>query len=117
MHEVSMAGGILRMVEEAAGREHFQRVSHLRLEIGALAGVEPQALRFALTAMMPCTCLEGGEITIDEIPGTARCLHCAASVEIQSYLEPCPRCGSFTLQATGGFEVRIVDLVVFDDPL
>lgn len=115
MHEISLAGGILRMVEEVAAREHFWRVSQLRLEIGALAGVEAQALRFALTAMMPGTCLEGGKITIDEIPGTARCLHCAASVEIESYLEPCPRCGSFTLQATGGSELRVVDLVVFDD--
>ncbi len=42
MHEISLAGGILRMVEEAAAREHFWRVSKLRLEIGALAGVEEQ---------------------------------------------------------------------------
>ncbi|MFY8087120.1 MAG: hydrogenase/urease maturation nickel metallochaperone HypA, partial [Rubrivivax sp.] len=41
MHEMSLAGGILRLVEEAAAREAFQRVSCLRLEAGALAGVEP----------------------------------------------------------------------------
>ena len=115
MHEISLAGGILRMVEAAAARENFLRVARLHLEVGVLAGVEPQALRFALTAMMPGTCLEGGEIAIDEIPGVARCLSCAASVEIASHIEPCPRCGKYTLQATGGTELRVVDLVVFND--
>ncbi|CAN7791619.1 hydrogenase maturation nickel metallochaperone HypA [Caballeronia sp. LjRoot34] len=114
MHEIALAGGILHMVEAAAAREHFRRVSQLRLEIGALAGVEPQALRFALTAMMPGTCLEGGEIMIDEIPGTARCLHCGARVEIESHAEPCSQCGGYTLQATGGAELRVVDLIVFN---
>jgi hydrogenase nickel incorporation protein HypA/HybF len=58
MHELSLAGGIVSMVEAAAEREHFRRVAQLRLEVGALAGVEPQALRFALTAIVPGTCLE-----------------------------------------------------------
>jgi hydrogenase nickel incorporation protein HypA/HybF len=115
MHELSLASEIVQMIESAAAREHFLRVAQLRLEVGALAGVETQALSFALTAMMPGTCLEGSEITIDEIPGQARCLHCAACVEIASHIEPCSNCGSFTLQATGGNRLRIVDLLVVND--
>ncbi|ABE36433.1 hydrogenase expression/synthesis hypA family protein [Paraburkholderia xenovorans LB400] len=115
MHELSLAGGIVSMVEAAAAREDFRRVAQLRLEIGALAGVEPQALRFALTAMMPGTCLAGGEITIDEIAGMASCLHCGASVEIESHTEACSRCGQFTLKATAGTGLRVVDILVFDD--
>lgn len=115
MHELSLAGGIVSIVEAAAAREHFRRVAQLRLEIGALAGVEPRALRFALTAMMPGTCLADGEITIDEIPGMASCLHCGAGVEIASHTEPCSRCGQFTLKATAGTGLRIVDMLVFDD--
>jgi hydrogenase nickel incorporation protein HypA/HybF len=115
MHELSLAGGIVSMVEAAAEREHFRRVAQLRLEVGALAGVEPQALRFALTAIVPGTCLEDGEITIDEIPGLASCLQCGASVEILSHTEPCSRCGQFTLKATAGTSLRVVDILVFDD--
>ena len=115
MHELSLAGGILRMIEAAASREHFLRVAQLRLEVGALAGVEPQALRFALSAIMPGTCLAGGEIMIDETPGLARCLDCDASVEIASYLDSCSRCGGYALHATGGTDLRIVDLLVIND--
>ena len=48
MHELSLADNIVRLVQEAAQREQFDAVVLLRLEAGALAGVELQALRFAL---------------------------------------------------------------------
>lgn len=115
MHEISIASGILRIVQASAAREHFCRVAQLQLEIGSLAGVEAQALRFALRAMMSDTCLEDSEISINEIHGNADCLDCMANVEISSHLDACPRCGSYALQATGGFDVRIADLVVFND--
>jgi len=115
MHEISLACGIVRVVEEAAARENFCRVAQIQLEIGSLAGVEQQALRFALTAMTPGTCLEESEITINEIHGLAHCLCCKASVDVTSHLDACPQCGMYALQATGGFEVRIADLVVFND--
>ncbi len=115
MHELSLAGGIVRLVEDAAERERFRRVSLLRLEAGALSGVEVRALRFALEASVPGTCLEGAEILIDEPPGTAWCLGCSQSVEIASRTDACPSCGGFRLQPTGGTELRVVDLMVHDD--
>jgi len=36
-------------------------------------------------------------------------------VEIASYIDSCSRCGSYALQATGGTELRIVDLLVVND--
>ena len=115
MHELSLAGGIVRLVEDAAERERFHRVSLLRLEAGALSGVEVRALRFALEAGVPGTCLEGAEILIDEPPGTAWCLGCGRSVKIGSRADACPSCGGFRLQPTGGTELRVVDLMVHDD--
>ena len=58
MHELSLADGILQVVEDAAAREAFARVLQLRLEVGKLAGVELQALRFALEAIAPGTLLD-----------------------------------------------------------
>ena len=116
MHELSLAGGIVRLVEDAAERERFHRVSLLRLEAGALSGVEVRALRFALDAIRPGTCLAGAEIVIDEPPGTAWCLHCSASVPIGTRADPCPQCGGHQLQPTGGTELRVIDLLVHDEP-
>lgn len=114
MHELSLAAGILRVVEEAAGREGFARVGRLTLEVGALAGVEVAALRFALEVIAPGTVLEGADVVIDEPPGRAWCLDCAQTVALPRRGEPCPRCGGYRLQATGGTELRVVELIVHD---
>lgn len=114
MHELSLAGGIVRVVEDAAAREGFTRVQTLRLEAGALAGVDTRALRFALEASLSGTCLEGADVLIDEPPGTAWCLRCSHSVTITSRLDPCPDCGGHQLQPTGGTELRVLDLVVHE---
>ena len=115
MHELSLADGILRMVEEAATREHFKHVATLRLECGELAGVQVQALRFALDAIAPGTCLEGAEIDIDEPPGRAWCDRCASEVLIESRSDPCPQCNGYPVKITGGGELRVIDLIVLND--
>lgn len=114
MHEMSLAGGILRVVEDAAAREHFSRVKRLTLEAGALSGVEVRALRFALEAMAHGTVLADAAIQIDEPAGIAWCMPCGESVEIRSRADPCPRCGSWQLTPTGGLELKVRELIVDD---
>ena len=113
MHELSLADGIVRLVQSAAERERFSSVATLRLEAGALAGVEVQALRFALDAIVPGTCLEGARIEIDQPPGRAWCGACAAEVQIESRADPCPRCGA-PVKTIGGSTLRVLDLLVRD---
>lgn len=112
MHELSLAGSILRLVEEAARRDAFARVRTLRLSVPALAGVEVGALRFALQSLAPGTLLEAAEIVFDEPPGRALCPECGRDVEIVERGQACPHCSGFRLQVTGGTELRVVDLLV-----
>ncbi|MBL8328487.1 MAG: hydrogenase maturation nickel metallochaperone HypA [Rubrivivax sp.] len=114
MHEMSLAGGILRVIEDSAAKEGFGRVQRLTLEAGALSGVETRALRFALEAVSQGTLLEGAEIQIDEPPGRAWCMRCCETVTIATRADPCPQCGSFQLQPTGGTELKVRDLIVQD---
>ena len=114
MHEVSLAGGILQLVEDAAAREHFRRVTRLRLEAGALCGVEVDSLRFALESLVPGTCLDGTEIQIDEPEAPAWCMGCSSPVTIRARGQACPACGSYQIQPTGGTELRVVDMNVID---
>ena len=97
MHEASLAGGVLQLVEDTARREGFSRLLVLRLEAGQLAGVDSRALRFALESLAPGTLLEGARIELDEPPGQAWCLGCAQTVAIAQRGNACPACGSFHL--------------------
>lgn len=115
MHEASLAGGVLQLVEDTAAREGFSRLLSLRLEVGQLAGVDLRALRFALEALAPGTLLQGARIDFEEPAGQAWCMGCSRTVAWQQRGDPCPACGGFALQATGGTELRVLDMQVADD--
>ena len=115
MHEVSLAGGILKIVEDAAKREHFVRVTLLRLEAGSLAGVEVRALRFALEVMAHGTCLEGAKIDITTPPGQAWCRQCNATVTMMERGDPCEHCGNYQLEPTTGMVLQVIEIMVDDD--
>ena len=114
MHEVSLASGILKIVEAAAQREHFARVTLLRLEAGSLCGVEVRALRFALEVMAQDTCLQHAQIDIETPPGQAWCLQCKSIVPLLAHGDACEHCGNYQLKATGGDALRVIEMMVED---
>jgi hydrogenase nickel incorporation protein HypA/HybF len=112
MHEMSIAEGVLAIVEEAARREGVHAVRAVRLEIGRLAAVETQALRFCFESVVRGSIAEGARLVIEEAPGVAWCFGCCASVPLAARLDPCPRCGGSRLQVSGGTQMRVKDLEV-----
>jgi hydrogenase nickel incorporation protein HypA/HybF len=110
MHEMSIAESVLGIVEESARREGLRRVREVRLEIGRLAAVETEALRFCFDAVVRGSLAEGAALAIEETPGTAWCFGCSATVSLSARGEPCPRCGGTQLQVNGGTEMRVKEL-------
>ena len=116
MHEISLADNILALVERSAAESGFERVRVLRLSVGQLAQVELHALRFALEALAPGTVLEGASLELDEPPGQAWCADCQQTVAYPERGPACPLCGGYALRVTGGTELRVVELLVVDQP-
>ncbi|NJD08311.1 MAG: hydrogenase maturation nickel metallochaperone HypA, partial [Methylococcaceae bacterium] len=73
MHELSLCEGILKVLEEQAVVQNFSRVRTVILEIGRLAGVEIEALRFGFDAVMNESLAAGARLDIVETPGQAWC--------------------------------------------
>ena len=112
MHEMSLAEGILQICEDAAAREGCRRVTEIRLEIGALAGVEVEALSFCLDVVLQGSIADGARVELERLPGLGYCLGCGEAVPVAALYDPCPCCGSYQVQATGGTEMRVKDLLV-----
>ena len=112
MHEMSLAEGVLQLIEDAARAQDFRRVKTVWLEIGRLAGVEVEAMRFCFDAVMRDSIAHGAALEIVETPGRAWCLKCSRAVEVQASLDACPLCGSYQLQVSGGNELRVRELEV-----
>jgi hydrogenase nickel incorporation protein HypA/HybF len=66
MHEMSLAMGILQIVEEAAREQRFGRVRSVWLEIGDLAAVEADAMRFCFDAVSRGTLAEGATLNCNQ---------------------------------------------------
>lgn len=112
MHEMALCEGVLRILEDEAARQNFQTVRMVRLEIGRLSHVEPEAMAFCFDAVTRGTLAEHARLQIDRPDGIAWCMDCAESVVIGSRADPCPRCDGHHLQVTGGDDMTIKELEV-----
>jgi len=112
MHEMSLAEGIMQLVENAARTDGFTGVKTVWLEIGQLAAVEKEALRFCFDAVTRDTLAQGARLEIIETPGQGWCMICECNVAVTALYEPCPICGSYQIQVTGGSEMRVKELEV-----
>jgi hydrogenase nickel incorporation protein HypA/HybF len=112
MHEMALCQGVVRILEEQAEAHAYSRVRMVRLEIGPLATVEPEALRFCFDAATRGTLAENATLDIVTTPATAWCFSCGDNVTISERNGVCPNCGSYQLQVTGGDELRIKELEV-----
>ena len=64
MHEMTLAENVLQIVEEAARRESLRRVHAVRLEIGQISSVEPEAMRFCFDAVTRDSVADGARLEI-----------------------------------------------------
>jgi len=112
MHEMSLAQGVLQIIEDHAMKERFTRVTSVWLEIGALSGVEPEAMRFCFDAVMRGTVAQGAKLEIIEVPGSGWCMQCGETVPLPQRDSACPRCLGYQIQPTHGMEMRVKELEV-----
>ena len=112
MHEMSLAEGVLQLVEDTAKRESARRVKLVVLEIGRMSSVQPEALRFCFDAVTRGSMAEGAALEIVDVPGAGWCMQCAATVPMEELYGACPTCGSHQVQATGGTEMRVKEIEI-----
>ena len=112
MHEMSLAEGILQLVEETAQREKAQRVKLVLLEIGRLSTVEPEALRFCFDAVTRGSIAQDAALEIVSIDGQGWCMQCGQTQPMVEVHGACPTCGSYQMQATAGTEMRVKEIEI-----
>lgn len=112
MHEMSLAESVLSIAEQAARAQGFARVRTVWLEIGALAQVEPEAMRSCFVAVARDSIAQGARLEILSTPGRAWCAACSRNVAVRGLLDECPACGNPHLQVIGGREMRVKELEV-----
>jgi hydrogenase nickel incorporation protein HypA/HybF len=117
MHEMSIALEVVEQVEQAARAQGAGAVGSVRLRVGELAGVVPDALRFCFSLACEGTVLEGAELLTEPVPGRARCARCDGG-EWLTGMPPrlcCPRCDGAS-ELLSGRELQIASVRWADRP-
>ena len=91
----------------AAADAGATRVNTIRLTIGELTGIVPDALEFAFEALSIGTIAEGGSLEVTVVPARSRCLSCGDEFSHDAFDRRCPVCGDFLCEVLEGDELVI----------
>ncbi|BBY78999.1 hydrogenase nickel incorporation protein HypA [Mycolicibacterium pulveris] len=108
MHEMAITQSVVDAVcEHAAGR----RVHSVRLEVGALCAVVPDAMQFCFELATEGTVADGARLDLDVQPGSARCRTCGENFVLPDLILLCP-CGSADVEVVAGRDLKILSMEV-----
>ena len=110
MHELSIVEGLMGIIKETAQEHGLARVTRVKLRIGEMRQVVPDALRFAFEVTGKDTVAEGADIVITDVPTKAHCNECGADFSVEEFCFVCSACGSSRIIVTEGKELYIDSL-------
>ena len=112
MHELGLAQELVEQLEQIARREGARQVVLVRLEMGAMCGVDRDAFEFAFPEAARGSLVEGAALEITEIPVCVRCRSCGKESAPQYPAFHCEACGSFDVDIISGRDFRMLSMEV-----
>jgi hydrogenase nickel incorporation protein HypA/HybF len=110
MHEFSLAECVVKEASAAAKEHGLTRVTSVRLKVGRLRQVVPEAMTTAFQAVATGTPLDGARLRLEFLPVRARCRDCGAETEVHDFIFVCPRCEGHRMDTLQGNELVIENL-------
>lgn len=101
----------LDAIRHQAVKHGATRVSKIVLRVGALSGVDLDALRFAYEALAPHSVAAGALLEIESVPARAHCVGCGSEFGVaRGFIFQCPKCGEYSGEIRAGKELGIARL-------
>ena len=110
MHELSIARNIVEIVLDEMAKHGLNRVDAVRLKIGAMAQVLPDALRFGFNCLSDQTPLAGASLVIEEVAARGSCRQCGHEFDMGDWTCLCPVCKGTDIDIVAGREMDIVEI-------
>jgi hydrogenase nickel insertion protein HypA len=114
MHELSMADAIVKTAIDVAEKNDAQEITEVTIEVGKLAMLNPEQLKFMIEVLSEDTLLEKAEVVINEIPIEIKCRSCnfeglAVSDDSDHYVPivTCPECEGRDIEIIKGRECNV----------
>lgn len=102
----------LNVALDQAQKAGARQVLAIRLRIGALSGVVPEALEFAFEALRPGTLAEKAELAIESVPARFWCAACSCEFVSDDLFAECPGCHRPSGELRAGRELEVASLEI-----
>ena len=112
MHELSIAQSIVDTVLRALEPQPDAKVCAVRVKIGQLTDIVPDALSFGFSVITPDTRLADASLVIESVPIHARCRACSQTFAVENFRFVCPHCQSRTVDMTQGDELLVASVEI-----
>jgi hydrogenase nickel incorporation protein HypA/HybF len=112
MHEMSIAQSLVDLLREEMEKAGARKLRSVRLEIGRMSAIVPDALAFGFEVVTADTDMEGAELIMETVPLRGACRACDAEFEIENYAFECPRCGGNEIDTLSGQELAVREITV-----
>jgi hydrogenase nickel incorporation protein HypA/HybF len=112
MHELTLAQGILSIIDSEDKKNSFDRVLEVSLKIGEFSGIIPSCLLEFFPIAAKDTKAEGAKLKISVIPAAFTCLDCGYEGAVDRKEACCPKCKSQAIRMTAGREFYVESLNV-----
>lgn len=114
MHELSIACELVDLAEASARTVEGASVRMVHLRLGALAGVDVEALRIGFATAIVGTLLADADLVVEETAAAGWCPQCAVEREpIDVQWLACPVCLAPLAHLVCGREIEITALELF----
>ena len=107
MHELGLCDSVLDAVER---RAEGRPVARVRLQVGVLHRVVPEAFNQAFALVSAGTIADGAAVDLVSVPVRTACTTCGAENDAVDEPLACPGCGSIDVTWTGGDQLVLESL-------
>lgn len=107
MHELSIVVNLFEILEEKAKEKKAQKITLVKLQVGALSGVVPELLETSFDIYKKDTLAAEAKLEIQKIPFKIKCLKCGQEAVKDDYVFICEKCASRELKILSGTELLL----------
>lgn len=113
MHELSLMQGIFDSVVPVARANGATSITAIKLTIGDMTMVVPEAMEFAFEALSEDDpLLDGATLDMEFVKPKSRCLDCGEEFEHDRFHLHCPSCESGATMLIAGRELEVASMEI-----
>jgi hydrogenase nickel incorporation protein HypA/HybF len=102
----------LELAGEQLQKTGCTQIHRIRLRVGLLSGVMPEALRFAFDVLKVGTSAENAALEIERTPGLFSCPACRLDLRLDSIQFLCSECGGLLTLREGGANLELAQMEI-----